>query len=115
MVTEGQPMRVGGRPSCFEAASRFLNVRVSEEFAEFVFEQRLVGAGMHAASFDGILAEHALALEEARDLISKAMADSTIPLATYEAISNARRMLDEQITYLRSLGAVATTTEETES
>lgn len=74
---------------------------------EFSKEERLVGAAKAHESFTGILAEHALALEEARDLISKAMADSTIAVATYEAISDARRLLDEQITYVKALGSVA--------
>jgi hypothetical protein len=69
---------------------------------EFSKEERLVGAACAHDSFDGILAEHALALEEARDMLREALAQGS-----FVAIGAAIALLDEQITHIRALGSVA--------
>jgi hypothetical protein len=65
-------------------------------------EQRLEGGLKAHDSFDGILAEHALALEEARDMLREALAQGS-----FVAIGAAIALLDEQITHIRALGSVA--------
>jgi hypothetical protein len=78
--------------SCAQAAVEAL-VRFSEE-------ERLFGAAKAYESFDGILTEHAGALEEIVHVLREGR------------VSNAIGMLDQEIVYIRALGSVAATEEE---
>jgi hypothetical protein len=80
---------------------------------EFSKEERLVGAACAHDSFDGILAEHALALEEIRDLIREGLRFDYQRFARPKSF-DALEKLEEQITYVRALGSVAQKEEETD-
>lgn len=92
---EGAPVGAP-RPGSCEAAA-------IEALTAFAFEERLAGAAKAHESFDGILAEHALALEEARDELRKYAAAAM----HWHGVPRAMEMLDEQIQYVRALGSVA--------
>ena len=86
--------------SCAAAAVEAL-VRFSEQ-------ERLFGAAKAHESFDGILAEHALALEEVRDELGEKLGAAL----RWPGVRDALRQLEEQITYVRALGGVAATKED---
>jgi len=109
-VTNGTHPSVGapsGAPilgSCEAAAVRAL--------AAFAFEERLVGAAKAHETFDGILTEHALALEEARDELREVRRTTILPALVQSHIDHAIRIVDEQTRYVRALGSVANSEEE---
>lgn len=90
--------------SCEEAAVKALTA--------FAFEERLAGAAKAHETFDGILAEHALALEEARDMLREVRRLTIFPADKQGEMDRAIHMLDEQLTYVRALGAVSQRQEE---
>jgi len=80
----------------------------------FSEQERLFGAAKAHDTFDGILAEHALALEEARDMLREGLKQLPITrgLVGRTMVDAAVVALDDQITYVRALGGVAATEEE---
>jgi hypothetical protein len=80
----------------------------ADALASFAEEQRLVGAVKAHDSFDGILAEHALALEEARDMLGEGLDTGLFDADEQRTtIQRATGIIDDQITYVRTLGSVA--------
>lgn len=71
-----------------------------ERFAE---EQRIIGAIRAYESFDGLLTEHLLALEEVRAalrLVAAAAMD-------WPGVSDAMRLLDREISHIRALAGAS--------
>lgn len=89
--SKGAPSGAPTGSSCEDAAAKAL--------AAFAFEERLVGAAKAHESFAGILAEHAAALEEIRDMLREDTWDSRIDAAL---------RIEEEISYVRELGGVDT-------
>lgn len=108
---EGAPSGAPRPVSCVMAANAFMQshpVGGVDDLALFAYEQRLVGAIQDHATFDGILAEHALALEEVRTDLAVAL-DAMRPfdLPRKQRAWRALDLLDDQIKYVRALGSVA--------
>jgi hypothetical protein len=93
------------RPGSVDVAVQTLFAQIRPIVVMWAGEQRIEGSVKAHDSFDGILAEHALALEEARDMLREALVGTAgmwqVP------IRRAEQQLTEQITYVRSLGSVA--------
>lgn len=102
------------RPAASTPRLESIHHAAKAALTEFAAEQRLVGSVMAHESFDGILAEHALALEEARDNLRDGLALMPITrgLHVRSMVDEALRVLDEQIRYLRALGSVAEPNQE---
>jgi hypothetical protein len=75
--------------------------------AEFGKAERVVGSIIAHATFDGVLAEHALALEDARDMLSEALRGHTMSAQNAGLVGEALVVVREQIEYIRALGSVA--------
>jgi hypothetical protein len=82
-----------------------VDVAVEKFFAQirpivmrFAFDERLRGGAKAHESFDGILAEHALVLEEVRDLLRE---------DTWQSRIDAQLKLKQEIDHVRALGSIA--------
>ena len=96
---------VASRPGSVDAALNTLFAQIRPVVYQWAGEQRIEGALQAHDSFDGVLTEHVLALEEARDKLSELLELSLVPWRAN--IQAAYDLVDEQIRYVRALGSVA--------
>ena len=94
---------VASRPGSVDAALNTLFAQLWPVVYQWAGEQRIEGALQAHDSFDGILSEHVLALEEIRDDLRHHAAAAMAWPGAREAIQK----LDEQIRYVRALGTIA--------
>jgi hypothetical protein len=106
---EGVVASAASRPGSVDAAVATLFAQLRPLLILWGGEQRVEGSLAAHDSFDGILTEHALALEEARDVLSEGLATGD-----FDPVHRALAIVAEQITYVRALGSVAEKQEQSD-